>query len=262
MERQKLRDSIKQDLLKDENVVAYFYGGSMAKGNHDRYSDLDLRIVVKDSIFGEYRKRKKERAGNWGNVLFYEDFPWAVHTVAHYSCFVKVDAFYYKRRDLKPSLYMKEADIIFDPHRIVQETVNASQALNYHVTLEEFKLWRSKFFAHTHEVYRRTNRGELYYALHSLDMMRWSVAAGWDMENGRVPNAPGDWSRYEGERSPFTEEQKELLESWGCSRNPDEIYSVMKAIVPEFKLLHRSLCRNLGVEENGAWVDEILGMVL
>ncbi|WRP07842.1 nucleotidyltransferase domain-containing protein [Rossellomorea aquimaris] len=260
--RLKLKESIQLDLEGDENVLAFFYGGSTARGNHDRYSDLDLRIVVKDDVFEEYRKRKKARAGNWGDVLYYEDFPLSVHTVAHYSCFVKVDAFYYKRSDLKSSLYMKEADIIFDSHRIVQETVDASQSLNYHVTLEEFELWRSKFFAHTHEVYRRINRGELYYALHSLDMMRWSVAAGWEMERGRVPNAPGDWSNYEGKRTPFTQEQSALLESWGCSRNPDEIYSVMKAIVPKFKLVHRSLCGKLGVEENGAWVDEILGMVL
>ncbi|RBP03346.1 nucleotidyltransferase domain-containing protein [Rossellomorea aquimaris] len=260
--RLKLKESIQQDLEGDENVLAFFYGGSMGRGNHDHYSDLDLRIVVKDHVFEEYRKRKKARAGNWGDVLYYEDFPWAAHTVAHYTNFVKVDAFYYKREDLMPSLYLKDADIVYDPHRYVQDTVCASQALNYHVTLEEFELWRSKFFAHTHEVYRRINRGELYYALHSLDMMRWSVAAGWDMESGRAPNAPGDWSKYEGERSPFTQEQKKLLESWGCSRNPDEIYFVMKAIVPKFKLVHRSLCGKLGVEENGAWVDEILGMVL
>ena len=130
------------------------------------------------------------------------------------------------------------------------------------MTLEEFEIWRGKFFAHSHEVYRRINRGELYYALHSLDMMRWSIAAGWVMENGRMPNAPGDWSRYEGERSPFTGNQRAMLAGWGCRRDPGEMYAVMKVIVLEFKRVHHSLCGILGVEESMKWVDEVLSMVM
>ncbi|NMH69218.1 hypothetical protein HF072_10580 [Bacillus sp. RO3] len=261
-ERDKLKDSIQKDLLNDENVLAFFYGGSMARGNHDLYSDLDLRIVVKDHTFEEYRARKKERAGKWGEVLFYEDFPWAAHTVAHFRNFVKVDSFYYRKQDLKPSFYLKEADIVYDPHHCVQATVDASQMMDYRVTNEEFEIWRSKFFAHSHEVYRRGNRGEMYYALHSIDMMRWSIAAGWDMEKGRVPNASGDWSRYEGERSSFTTDQKALLKSWSCNRNPGEMNAVMREMVPEFKRVHRSLCGLLEKEEHREWVDEILGLVL
>lgn len=93
-ERERLRDSIKLDLQNDKNVIAFFYGGSMARGDQDHYSDLDLRIVVEDHVFEEYRKRKTERAGNWGQVLFYEDFPRARHTVTHYYNFLKVDSFY------------------------------------------------------------------------------------------------------------------------------------------------------------------------
>ncbi|TMU83600.1 hypothetical protein FGG79_19450 [Bacillus sp. BHET2] len=261
-EREEIKEAIKHDLLQDENVIAFFYGGSMAKGNHDRYSDLDLRIVVKDHVFDEYRKQKKERAGKWGKVLFYEDFPWASHTVTHYRSFVKVDSFYFKMEALQPSVYLTEAEIVYDPFQYVKKLVDGSQTLNYSVSPDEFELWRGKFFAHCHEVYRRIKRGEIYYALHSLDMLRWSIASGWDMENGRVPNAPGDWSRYEGERSPFSEDQQTMLASWVCRRDPDEMFEVMKGIVPEFKRLHRFLSEVLGEEEKDEWVDEILGLVM
>jgi predicted nucleotidyltransferase len=261
--RQKLKNAINRDLIQDKNVLAVFYGGSMAKGNHDRFSDLDLRIVVKDEVYEEYRKNKKERAKRWGDVLFYEDFPWAMHTVAHYKNFVKVDAFYYRKEDLKPSHYMKEeSQIEYDPYGIVTEVREQSEGLHYELRPGEFEIWRSKFFAHMHEVYRRMKRGELYYALHSLDMMRWSVAAGWEMANDRQPNAPGEWSKYEGERSPFNKNQQDLLAGWEAGRGPEDIYKVMKEIVPEFKRVHSRLCAKLGVNEQTEWVDEIVGLVL
>lgn len=93
-----------QDLINDENVLSVFYGGSIGNGNTDIYSDIDLRIVVKDEEFERYRKNKKERAKNWGEVLYFEDFPWATHGVAHYDTFIKVDTFYYKTVDIQPSI--------------------------------------------------------------------------------------------------------------------------------------------------------------
>ncbi|XXM71276.1 nucleotidyltransferase domain-containing protein [Lysinibacillus sphaericus] len=262
-EREKIKESIKNDLANDKHVLAIFYGGSMARGNHDCYSDLDLRIVVKDEVYEEYRKNKKERAERWGDVLFYEDFPWAMHTVAHYKSFVKVDAFYYKQEDLRPSHYIKEeTQIEYDPYGIISAVREESKELYYEPALMELELWRSKFFAHLHEVYRRVKRGELYYALHSLDMMRWTVAAGWDMVNGRQPNVPGEWSNYEGERSPFDKREQQLLAGWNAGRDPEEILEVMKDIVPEFKEVHSRLCAMLGLGERAGWVEEIVNQVL
>lgn len=92
--RQIMLKEIEQDLIKDENVLAIFYGGSIGNQNTDLYSDIDLRIVVKDEVFEEYRLNKKERAKNWGKVLYFEDFPWTNYSVAHYDNFIKVDTFY------------------------------------------------------------------------------------------------------------------------------------------------------------------------
>ncbi|ANX12584.1 hypothetical protein ABE41_011230 [Fictibacillus arsenicus] len=260
---EKINQAISTDLTEDPNVLAFFYGGSVAKGNVDLYSDLDLRIVVKNEHFEEYRRNKKERAKRWGEILFYEDFPWAAHSVAHYTDFVKVDSFYYKKDDLKPSLYLKEeTKIIYDPHKIVEKVLHESKTLSYQLTEEEFEIWRGKFFAHMHEVYRRVKRGELYYALSSLDMLRWSIAAGWDMEADRNPNQMGVWSKYEGKRSDFDRQQLSLLESWHSDRNPARILAVMALIIPEFKRLHSSLCNKLSIEENAAWIDEIIKKVI
>ncbi|MFP3340703.1 hypothetical protein R0J91_22200, partial [Micrococcus sp. SIMBA_131] len=46
--RQNLSDAIERDLLTDENILAVFYGGSIGNQSSDMYSDIDLRVVVKD----------------------------------------------------------------------------------------------------------------------------------------------------------------------------------------------------------------------
>lgn len=86
--RQILLNIIEQDLLSDGNIIAVFYGGSIGNQNTDLYSDIDLRIVVKDEVFEEYRVNKKQRAKKWGKVLFFEDFPWATYSIAHFDTFI------------------------------------------------------------------------------------------------------------------------------------------------------------------------------
>ncbi|WP_226530677.1 hypothetical protein [Metabacillus niabensis] len=62
--RQELISAMKLDLTNDRNVLAIFYGGSIGNQNTDLYSDIDLRIVIKDEVFEEYRINKKQRAKN------------------------------------------------------------------------------------------------------------------------------------------------------------------------------------------------------
>lgn len=70
LQRKKLMRTIEQDLVADKNVLAVFYGGSIGKESTDLYSDIDLRVVVRDAVFEKFRENKKKRAANWGQVLF------------------------------------------------------------------------------------------------------------------------------------------------------------------------------------------------
>lgn len=260
--RQKLMKKIEQDLLQDENVLAVFYGGSIGSENTDLYSDIDLRIVVKDDVFEHYRFNKKERAKNWGNVLFFEDIPMAIYSVAHYDTFIKVDSFYYKLVDIHPSVWLQNIRIVFDKKGFLDDIVKDSHKLTYHPTAQEVKLWRTKFFAYIHEAYRRVNRQEIYYALSCLDNIRMSMVMAWYMEKGLQPNTFGDWSKYEGVRSELENWQVSLLADWHSSRNPKEIMNTIEEIVPEFKKTHSRLCEIVGMEERSEWVDRIVRMVI
>jgi len=260
--RETLLNAIEMDLLDDENILGVFYGGSLGNKNTDLYSDIDLRIVVKDEFFEEYRLNKKQRAKNWGNVLFFEDLPWATHSVAHYDSLIKVDTFYYRLKNVQPSIWLQNIKIVRDTDGFLKDVLEKSLKLTYLPSVQEVEIWRSKFFAYVHETYRRVMRKEIYYALHCLDNLRQSMVTGWYMDEGFQPNTFGDWAKLEGSRSKLLQWQLNLLEKWYSSREPEEIFKVIKMIIPEFLKVHSSLCGKLEMDEKSEWVEEILNMTL
>lgn len=260
--RSRLMDVIEEDLLNDKNITGVFYGGSIGKGNTDLFSDIDIRIIVKDEVFEAYRLSKKERARRWGIVLFFEDYPWTAHTVAHFDAFVKVDTFYYKMKGVHPSVFLQDIKIIHDPSGRLTTLKEQSMQLTYKLCMEEMEAWSSKFLAYIHEAYRSLMRGEYYSALHYVDGLRHSVAMGWYMAAGYQPNAMGDWSKIEGDRSKLTDSQKSILRQWNATAVPDEIMTVIKMLALEFQAIHQSLCDQLAIERETERIEKILVTVL
>ncbi|MFD2993602.1 hypothetical protein ACFS5O_18305 [Fictibacillus nanhaiensis] len=254
--------TIEQDLVADNNVLAVFYGGSIGKGNTDFYSDIDLRIVVQDADFEKFRQNKKQRAMNWGNVLFFEDFPWTNYSIAHYDSFIKVDTFYYKKKDLHPSIWMQHLKIVYDPEGHVNSINQQSLQLSYTPSVEELEIWRTKFFAYVHEFYRRIMRSEFSYAKQCLENMIYSMVSGWYMNAGLQPNTFGDWSKVEGKSSPLADWQRMLLTNWRYTSNEEDMLRVFKNILPEFQKLHKKLCEIVEITYEQKWEDEILKKVL
>jgi predicted nucleotidyltransferase len=263
VERQKLREAIYKDQVRDPNILAFFYGGSLAKGNEDVYSDLDLRVIVRDEVFEAYRSNKKERAKNWGEVLYHEDFPWAPYSIAHYPSFIKVDTFYYRQSDLQPSPYLKHLLIEHDPNGIVSQLRDESQSIDYQFSQDEFEVWRGKFFAYLHELYRRVHRGEYNYAFQMIHSLSYSIVVGWYVEMGEVPNSFGDWSKVEGPRSPLSEDRLNMLTKWDVGkRDAEKLSQIARSQVEEFILVHRVLAERIGVPVKDEWIKEIIEIVL
>lgn len=260
--RERIMQCIEKDLLHDQNVLSIFYGGSVGENNTDIFSDIDVRIVVKDGAFEEYRHNKRERAKKWGDVLFFEDNLRAAHTVAHYTSFLKVDAFYFSTKQLRPTVWFQNIKIVHDTDGLMFGLSQRSKDLTYQPDIEDIETWRNKFFAYVHEIYRRVSRGEVYYALRCLDNLRLSIINAWHMEAGVQPNTFGDWARLQGSRSKLEDWQLILLEEWFSSPDPPEIMKVMACMFPEFRRVHACLCHKVGLEVNSDLVDKVLGMVI
>ncbi len=120
--RSALLSALARDLSSDPKVRGVFVSGSLAAGDEDLYSDIDLRIVVDRQDLKKFVEDKKQRAKRWGEVLFYEDLgPEVAHTVAHYVGFIKIDVFFYALDQMVPSLFHKTMRILHDPSEILTD---------------------------------------------------------------------------------------------------------------------------------------------
>jgi len=251
------------DLTHDPDVLAVYLGGSLATGDFDLYSDIDLRIVVNPEKHSVFIADKLNRPARWGNILFFEDIgPTVTHTVAHFDCFIKVDVFYYRPGDLRPSMFMQATKILHDPLGIVKQVYEDSLSLSYKPTHDEFERWRGKVFAYLHEVYRRVMRQELYYALKMINGLAGFILQGWHMESGRFPGFWADWSKVEGQRTVLDDWQLSLLASWHCEPTADDMMKTMQSMLPELSRLNRTLSRSLGCDERADLWEQVLHMII
>ncbi|MGF2615768.1 nucleotidyltransferase domain-containing protein [Rossellomorea vietnamensis] len=261
--REELLQTVLKDLSNDPDVRGIYLGGSLAKGNNDRYSDIDLHIIVSPDSKSDFIRDKYERPRKWGNVLFFEGHPDNPVIVTHFDCFVKVDTFYKEPGELIPSLWLAGLKALYDPEGIVEKVLRDSSQLEYSPSAEEVEAWRGKIFAFIHETYRASMRKERYYASANLDRLRWLIAQGWYMESGqRIDSSYGIWSKLEGERSLLKDWQLALLESWESTRNPADIMKTVSSILPEFFRLNKQLCGQTGIQENEAWCREVISKVI
>lgn len=248
------------DLSGDPNVLAIYQAGSLAKGNFDHYSDIDLHTIVLAEKKAGFIREKKERAKKWGDVLFYEDFhPASPVVVAHYASFVKVDSWYQSLDEVKPSIWLKGCETLYDPNNLIGPILKESAAIVYKPSSEEVLFWRGKVLAFIHETYRAVMREEYYYALANLDRIRWLVVSGWYMEMDQHLDSPyGVWSKIEGKRSKLSERQLSLLACWDSSRNAAQIMVTMKNMIPEILWLNTCLSEKVGIDADHVNMKRIM----
>ncbi|SNT58779.1 Streptomycin adenylyltransferase [Bacillus sp. OK838] len=253
-----------KDLSADPDVLAIYLAGSLAKGNYDHYSDIDLHTIVISERKADFLKGKRDRANNWGNVSFHEDYnPSSPYVVTHYDTFVKVDSWYHSPEEMVPSIWLKEVEVIYDPFHIMGHVIEESAKQVYKPSPDEVEHWRGKLLAFVHETYRAVMRREMLYALSNLDRIRWLIVSGWYMEMGEHIDGPyGVCSKIEGKISKLDEKQLSLLESWSCGRNSNEIIKTLRGMIPEFLRLNKYLCTQVGVEINEDHIKRIMDMVI
>ncbi|MCG7342634.1 nucleotidyltransferase domain-containing protein [Sporosarcina sp. ACRSL] len=264
VQREKLLKNALQDLADDPYVEAIFEGGSLARGDFDRYSDIDLHVIVAPHMKTKYIEEKRSRAEKWGNVLFFEESsPTSPVIVTHYDCFVKVDSWYQAADDYQPSIWLQGLKIYFDKKGVITKRFEKSEKIVYKPTKQEVERWRGKVLAFVHETYRAAMREEFYYAISNLDRVRWLIAYGWYMEMGRHLNSSyGVWSKIEGDRSQLDKGQLADLASWDCGRNQHDIMTTVKKIVPEFYRVNKVLSDELEMDSDEEKCRKIIEMVL
>ncbi|WP_243449956.1 nucleotidyltransferase domain-containing protein [Neobacillus terrae] len=251
-----------KDLTEDPYVLAVYLCGSLAKGDFDNFSDIDLHTIVLPEKKESFIKGKRERAQKWGEVLFFEGFnPFVPHVVTHYDTFVKVDSWYHTPEEIIPSIWLKELEVLHDPHNTLSKIKIESSKLVYEPSSVDVEFWRGKILAFIHETYRAVMRNEIYYALSNLERLRWLIVSSWYLEMEEHLDSPyGVWSKIEGKRSKLKQWQLSLLENWDTNHNSNGIMKTMVSIIPEFYRLNKHLSKKVQIDSNEENIKKIVEM--
>ncbi|MGO6966638.1 hypothetical protein [Rhizobium leguminosarum] len=186
--RDRLISVVSDRFSADPDVLGMFISGSLAAGNSDVYSDIDLRVVVRLERHDWFVEHRRDIPQQWPGFLFNEWMPGTRHCVSHFRPFNKLDIFYLDATKLTPSpWYRLPMTILHDPEMIVADLVARSKDLVFTVTADEIDFSISKGLAAAHETYRRAKRGELFYAQTLLDELRQHIMQSDDWLHHRTP---------------------------------------------------------------------------
>ncbi|WP_204256468.1 nucleotidyltransferase domain-containing protein [Mammaliicoccus sciuri] len=205
---EKYKKMIEQFIYDNDEILAAYYGGSIARNDSDSYSDIDLRLVVNEQTYKD--KLLSEFTDSFENILFIEDKT-NNFSVFHLDDLFKIDVFVFYKDELTPNIWLNNIDIIKDTDNFLSQIKSQS---NKTVTISSGRIAyiRNKYLAYLIETYKREKREEFHYVNYSINMMANILCYLWYLDINEEPNSLGDWSKYQGIRSKLKPHKLDILD--------------------------------------------------
>ncbi|EOW0829727.1 nucleotidyltransferase domain-containing protein [Staphylococcus aureus] len=203
----KHKQILEQYIFSSKSVLGAFYGGSIARDDSDIYSDIDLRILVDESL--DKSKILIEFINLFEDKLFIENQDDGF-VVLHLNNLLKIDIFVFYAKDLSPNIWLSNICIIKDNENFL-EYIKFNSENVVRVTPERIISVSNKFLAYLIESYKRYERNETFYVVYSINMMSNILCHLWYLRSGKEPNVIGDWSKYEGDRTKLNDNEIRTL---------------------------------------------------
>ncbi|UDM79023.1 hypothetical protein [Vagococcus fluvialis] len=210
VDRDRLKNRLIRLVKEDEEILGCFFSGSIGTKTEDNYSDIDARIIVKDSI--NLKRKQVEIIRAIGKYLFIEKLE-EKSSIIHYDTFIKLDLFVYTVEDLTPSIWMKNIAIVKD-FGLLEDLSKKSQSLSYSITQKEFDELINNYYADYFELYRCWKREEYNYLDHLILSMKHCLVSMWYVSKGFAPNPAMDWAKYEGRKTKLTHLEANFILSY------------------------------------------------
>ncbi|MBF0749785.1 nucleotidyltransferase domain-containing protein [Mammaliicoccus lentus] len=205
---EKYKKMIEQFIHDNDEILAAYYGGSIARNDSDSYSDIDLRLVVNEQTYKD--KLLSEFTDSFENILFIEDKT-NNFSVFHLDDLFKIDVFVFYKDELTPNIWLNNIDVIKDTDNFLSQIKSQS---NKTVTISSGRITyiRNKYLAYLIETYKREKREEFHYLNSSLNMMANIICYLWYLDIDEEPNSMGDWSKYQGTRTKLNPYRIDILD--------------------------------------------------
>ena len=180
MNKQKQLEQFLIDIyINDDTISGIFISGSLADGSYDQYSDVDIRYIINkndDELIIKYKNDFREQIKSWQNqVLFYEPCYFSNALIPHFDNFIKADVFFYTTNKLTPSKWLKNIKIIKDKDDTLSKLKADSHNMQHIPSVDTINNEILKFYACSHECFRRIKRNEFLYADYLLDSMKFTI---------------------------------------------------------------------------------------
>lgn len=222
VDRDRLKNRLIRLVKEDEEILGCFFSGSIGTKTEDYYSDIDARVVVKDGL--DLKRKQVQIIRSIGKYLFIERLE-EKDSIIHYDTFIKLDLFVYTPEDLKPSIWLKNIEIVKD-FGLLEDLSEKSQGLSYQITQIEFDQLINSYYASYFELYRCWKRGEYNFLEHLTSAIKHSLVSMWYVSKGYAPNPELDWAKYEGRKTKLSHlETNFLLSFTPCEINQLEEFT-------------------------------------
>lgn len=148
---QKLEE-FEEYLKKVPEIIAVYYTGSTASKKWDKYSDIDIDIVVKDKDYEKIRKKLLKLLSWWGEIKFVNHYKDSDETYAFVGeDYLKVEIDPIRLSDIKPCWKARHIRIAYDKEGTLTKVYRISQKekkpkLEHEEFLQLFLDTRSNFF--------------------------------------------------------------------------------------------------------------------
>jgi len=234
----------------DERVSGLILGGSLARGNPDFYSDIDLYVVARDESFDAVFAERDKAAEAVGDPLFrfdVEPVPGGSRDhIVIYEGPVKFDFMYH--RESEPTPAPKWAG-----HRVLKDSDNGSarlvsrsaEAAPPSPEVEDLLVLNGKFWTWCWYVFGKIVRGELWEALDGVHTIRTSALLPLLAWSTDTPHE--GYRRLEGKTNPQTATR---LESTVPALQPESLYAALRAEIDLFRDFRKTV-----FERHGAVFD-------
>jgi len=164
-------------LKKIPEIIAVLYTGSTATQTWDKYSDLDIDIVVRDKDYEKTKKMRPKLLSWWGGVKLINHYKGSDETYAFLGKnYLKIDMDVIKFSKLKPSWEASKIKIAFDKDGTLTKVFKKSQKEKKpKFKLEEFTHLLLDTRSNLIYIAMHYARGQKFSGCEEITTVRWDL---------------------------------------------------------------------------------------
>jgi len=155
----------------DDRIVAAFLGGSYAKGNVDKYSDLDLFFITTDEAYDDFLVERESFVRLLGEPLIREDFG-----LAHGYCLIfsnqsECDLWFGRESKFK-DIYSGPYKVLLDKKGILEGAIFPSLVADQTTQIQLLRQQLDWFWHELSHFIKAMGRDQLWFAFGQIEVMR------------------------------------------------------------------------------------------